>query len=347
MLELSKRLRYAWSFLRRDLVHLNLQILYQCNFRCTICDFWKQPYSDMPLLPAKDVKIIADKLRRIGPLIITVGGGEPLLHTELTDIVRSLAAHHFPVMICNGSLMTSERARELWSAGLYEISISLDYADSAKHDRQRGYSGAFDRACAGLEMLARNRVHPHQRVHMISVVMDDNLDDIEPLIRLASKMGITYLVTLYSHGRGTKLIRSPERDVSDYLLGLRKKYPNFVGVRGYLSRFTESICEKKGVNPCYAGKNLFNIDCQGNVTRCIDRLDHVAGNILSDDISSIRKELLRQFESNDCGDCWTSCRGNIESLMYGPRRIRNLIDSYYVTKPVPLVGNGQNGRSVL
>jgi hypothetical protein len=47
--------------------------------------------------------------------------------------------------------------------------------------------------------------------------MDDNLDEIEPLIRLAKQMGITYLVTLYSHARGTKAAKSPKRDVSAHL----------------------------------------------------------------------------------------------------------------------------------
>ena len=321
--------------MRKRLVHLNLQILYQCNFRCMICDFWKEPYKDMPMLSPLEVETISEKLRSIGPLIVTIGGGEPFLHPKLIEIVRALAEHHFPVMICNGWFMTPDRARELWKAGLYEVSISVDYATPGKHDRQRGMPGAFERALAGLEMLNKNRSYSHQRVHMISVVMDDNLDEIEPLIQLAREAGVTYLVTLYSNGRGIKTARSPKRDVSAHLLGLRNKYSNFVGVRGYLSRFNEASRIGNGVIPCYAGKNLFNIDCQGNVTRCIDRLDQIAGNILSDDVDALERSLMKQFEANDCGECWTSCRGNIESLMYGSKRFINLIDSYQVTKSVP------------
>ncbi|HAK59706.1 MAG TPA: hypothetical protein DCO77_04895, partial [Nitrospiraceae bacterium] len=265
------------------------------------------------------------------------GGGEPLLHPELPEIVRALSKNHFPVMICNGWYVTPERARELFRAGLYEISISLDYADPAKHDQQRGTPGAFERAAQALEILHNNRAYPHQRVHMISVVMEDNLDEIEPLIGLAQKIGVTYLVTLYSHARGAKASRAPRKDVSAHLLGLRKKYPNFIGLRGYLSRFTDATSNGAKVVPCYAGKNLFNIDCQGNVTRCIDRLDDVAGNILTDDLASIERSLEDQYEANDCGECWTSCRGNIETLLYGPKRFTNLFDSHLVTKSVPLV----------
>lgn len=336
MHDLAKRLKYIYSFLKRGLVHLNLQILYQCNFSCNICDFWKAPYKDMPMLSATQAAVVSEKLRSLGPQIISIGGGEPLLHPELPEIVRVLSRHHFPVMICNGWYMTPERARELFQAGLYEISISLDYADPEKHDRQRGVVGAHDRALRALETLFRNRVFPHQRVHMITVVMDDNLPDIEPLIRMAQSIGVTYLVTLYSHGRGNKASRSSQQEVRDLLLDLKRRYPDFVALRGYLDRFTEAARNDNGVMPCYAGKNLFNIDCQGNVTRCIDRLDQVAGNILSDELGDIRQALRKQYEAKDCGACWTSCRGNIETLMYGPRRVASLCDSYQVTRRVPL-----------
>lgn len=334
MHEPGKRIKYLYSFMKKGLVHLNLQILYQCNFRCTICDFWKQPYQSMPRLTPENARIISGKLGSAGPLIVSVGGGEPLLHPDLVDIISAFSGRHFPVMICNGWFMTPEKARELWKAGLYEVSISLDYADACKHDRQRGMPGAYDRALAGLEMLYKNRTGPHQRVHMISVIMDDNLDEVEPLIRIAREIGITYLVTLYSYGRGSKAAKNLRPETSARLLELRNKYPDFVGVRGYLARFTEAAT--MGVNPCYAGKNLFNIDCQGNVTRCIDRLDQVAGNMLSDDFKVIENNLNRQHRASDCADCWTSCRGNIESVMYGPGRLVNLIDTHRMTKNVSL-----------
>lgn len=329
-----KRIKYLNNFMRRRLVHLNLQILYQCNFRCKICDFWHKEYSRTPKLSLDDMRVIVDKLRPVGPLIVSIGGGEPLIHRDLNAIIRLLAQDHFPVMICNGWYMTPGKARALFEAGLHECSISVDYADAKKHDEQRGMPGAFDRAINALEMLQQNRTRRTQRVHMISVVMEDNLDEIEPLIRLAKEIGVTYLVTLYSDSRGEKPVISPSEDVSRHLLDLRKRHHNFVAIRGYISQFTQAL--DQGVSPCFAGKNLFNIDCGGSVSRCIDQLDRVAGNILKDDFSMIRHALLEQFESADCSDCWTSCRGNFETLMYGRRRWRNLLDGYRVSKGVPL-----------
>jgi len=334
--ESGKMSRYGYSFLRGKLVHTNLQLLYDCNFKCQICDFWKPAYRGRPRLTVDQVRTIACKLDEIGPQIVSIGGGEPLMHEDITGVIEALADRHFPVMICNGWFMTPEKARALFEAGIYEVSISVDYADPERHDAQRGVPGAHQRAIDALKMLHEARVHPWQRVHMISVVMDDNIEDIEPLIRMSRDMGITYLVTLYSDWRGRAATRATRPDISRVLLDLKDRYPDFVQLRGYLARFTDAVAHG-GVGPCYAGKHLCNIDCQGNVTLCIDRLDDPVGNILRDDMRVLEGRLLERYRSNSCKDCWTSCRGSIETLQYGGQRVGNLIDYYRMTRPVLLV----------
>ena len=332
-----KKLQYVVAFHRKKLIHLNLQLLYNCNFQCKICDFWEEPFKSYPQLSIDQVRIIAQKLKMLGPLVISVGGGEPLLHKDLIGITEILSKNNFPVMICNGWFITPEVARNLFKAGMYEVSISVDYADSEKHDAQRGKKGAHERALNALKILHENRVYPDQRVHMISVIMDDNLDQVEPLIKIAKDMGITYLITFYSNARGVKENKTYHTDISKYLLSLKKQYKEFVALPGYVSQFTEAHTNPEGILPCYAGKNLFNIDSQGNVTRCIDRLDDVAGNILTDDMKIIRQNLYDQFKSSNCGECWTSCRGSIETLMYGKQKLENYIAYYKMTQDVPLV----------
>jgi len=352
-MERIKRMKYVSSFMRKQMVHLNLQILYTCNFRCRICDFWKPPFTKMPKLSLDQVRIIADKIKIYGPQIVSIGGGEPLLHPELAGIIQCLAGDHFPVMICNGWYITPENAKALFRAGLYEASVSVDYATAEKHDRQRGVEGAFNRALNALRILQENRTSAHQRVHMISVIMDDNLDEVEAMIRLARDIGVTYLVTLYSGGRGEKESRVSRQDVGHLLSKLRKKYPDFVALPGYLEKFSAAAAgtpgdtnqhmnddHYPGIFPCYAGKNLFNIDCQGNVTRCIDMLDEPVGNMLTDDAIEIRRKLLEKHLSNRCSRCWTSCRGNIETLMYGKKRLYNIFKMVPLLKKIKLTHPG-------
>ena len=331
----GRKLCYLRNFLAGRLVHTNLQILYDCNFRCGICNFWQAQYRDAARLTLGQVEQISAKLAEIGPQIVSIGGGEPLLHPDIVAIVSALGRHHFPVMICNGWYVTPELARRLWQAGIYEVSISVDYADAERHDRQRGASGAYQRAIEALRVLQRERVHPKQRVHMISVILEDNLDEIEPLLRICRGLGITYLVTLYSDGRGERSGRSIPSQVSRRLLALKRTYPEFVAVRGYLAKFSQAIAEH-GVGPCNAGKQLCNIDSQGQVSLCIDRMGEPVANILTDDALTVAGHLAQAYRDNTCRSCWTSCRGNIETLRSPKHLIGNLWDYHKTCRAQPL-----------
>jgi MoaA/NifB/PqqE/SkfB family radical SAM enzyme len=331
----SKAIHLSYSFIRKRMVHLNLQLLYQCNFQCTICDFWKDPYRTLPSMSLSQVESLSHVIEPLGPIVVSIGGGEPLMHRDIIGITHALARKNYPVMICNGWFVTPELSRELFKSGMREISISVDYADAGRHDAQRGKPGAYDRALNALQALIDNRIRSEQRVHMISVVMDDNLDEIEKLIGISKEIGVTYLITFYSSCRGTKNAKASRKDISRHLLSLKKKYPDFIALSEFIHRYSEAQIGG-GISPCYAGKNLFNIDCSGNVTRCIDRLDDVAGNIFNDDLPSIMKNLRVQTAHNDCGACWTSCRGNIETILYGRRKLRSLIEYWNIVKNVPL-----------
>jgi MoaA/NifB/PqqE/SkfB family radical SAM enzyme len=287
------------------------------------------------MMSVDEAIVVSDKLAQISPQIISVGGGEPLLHPHLPDMVSAFAKHHIPVMISNGWFINADNAKELFSRGMYEISVSCDYADPARHDAQRGVEGAYHRAMRALKCLVDNRVTNEQRVHMISVVMDDNIDDIEKLVHIAKDLGITYLLTLYSDKRGSLALRNAPEQTSRRLLALKDKYPEFVVLRGYLKRFSEAL-ENQGIGPCYAGKNLCNIDCNGDVSLCIDRIDEPVANILKEDIFQVKRALLEAHQANKCKSCWTSCRGTIETLMYDRNVVTNLMDYYQLAKPVRL-----------
>ncbi len=223
----SKRLSLFSSFARKKYIHLNLQLLNQCNFKCKICDFWKEADDVNHQLTVEHAKIISQKLKHLGALIITLGGGEPLLHKDLLEISRIMALNNFIVMISNGWLIDQQKAKEIFQAGFYEVSVSIDYADPKKHDENRGKEGAFDRGIEALKHLIENRSHSYQRVNMIATVMDDNLDELEPLIQLSEKIGVTFMLSLYNENRGEKGDSDYNRDVSEHLLKLKKQYKAF------------------------------------------------------------------------------------------------------------------------
>lgn len=345
MLEEPRKIaRLVRTILRKGMFHCNIQVHYRCNFHCEICDFWKEPYTDLPALSAADIRFIAEKIRPLGPQSLCVSGGEPLMHPEILDITATLARDHFLVLICNGWFVTPHLAKELFRTGMYEVNISVDYANAAQHDALRGREGAFDRAVSALETLFASRTRKDQRVHMNSVVMADNLDHIEELTRICKKIGVTHLITFYCGNRGMRQRPQDPTETARRLLDIKKRYPEFVALPGFIERFAEAGRDGKGIADCYTGKNLFVIDCQGNITRCLDWLDKPVGNIFHEELELLMQRLHEQFLTRQCADCWTSCRGNVESLLYGRHRLRDWRAYYDIVKDVPFVSGTTRNR---
>jgi MoaA/NifB/PqqE/SkfB family radical SAM enzyme len=320
-------LRLAIGFLTGRFIHCNLQVTYRCNMRCSICDFWKEHQDPAEELSLDDIRLISRKLGHLGTLIISVAGGEPLIRSDICRVIAVLRdAGHFPIMITNGWFVDESLAREMLGAGLQEVSVSVDYCDPKRHDAMRGLDGAWDGAVSALDVLRRNRPDPRVRVHMISVLMDDNLEEVEPLIKLSRELGVTYMLSLYSSSRGSKEPRRPDCKVTDYLLRLKARYPEFVTLTSYIQDLDTALADG-GIGNCQTGRLLLNVDHRGFVARCTETLDQPVGNILTDDVMELRRRLHEVQARQDCAQCWTSCRGFAES-MTRPPRLRQLREFY-------------------
>ncbi|MGE5679736.1 MAG: radical SAM protein, partial [Bacillota bacterium] len=218
----SRSIGLVKNLLTGGYIHCNIQLTHRCNFKCQICDFWKAEHQKEKELSLSEVEVISKKLSRFGTLAVSLAGGEPMLREDLESIIGVIARHHFPIMITNGWFIDNKNAERLWSAGLQEISVSVDYSSKEKHDAMRNKQGAFDNAVKALKILNEKRPSKKNRVHMISVLMEDNIDEVEDMIRLAKELGVTYMVNLYSFQRGRKSERLPKREVSEQLLSLKK-----------------------------------------------------------------------------------------------------------------------------
>ena len=88
----------------------------RCNLSCAYCNEYDDVSKPVPL----DVlKSRIDDLARLGTTIVTLSGGEPLLHPELDQLIAHMRTHPMIVgMITNGYLLTADRIQRLNRAGL-------------------------------------------------------------------------------------------------------------------------------------------------------------------------------------------------------------------------------------
>jgi MoaA/NifB/PqqE/SkfB family radical SAM enzyme len=289
-----------------------LQVTNRCNMKCSFCDFWPNGAQPQEELSIGEIRGISAQLAGMGRFLVSIEGGEPLVRPDLVEIVRAFSGDHLPALFTNGWYVTAENARSLFEAGLAQAGVSIDYAVPARHDAKRGLPGASDRAWQAVEALKEAAPHGGKQVHVITVLMSDTVDEIEPLLELSAARGVGHVVTLLSkHGyrRGKGIDEWPNAEVSGRMLALWKRFPHWRYLREYVEKI-DTFLSGGAMPTCRAGIQSFNIDHVGNVSACIERIDRTAGNIRREPLAAIHARLAAdRDEVAKCQKCWTACRG--------------------------------------
>src|SRR5215471_19912460 len=96
----------------------------RCNLACTYCNEFDDFSNPVPL---NEMYRRIDKLGALGTSVVTISGGEPLMHPGLDDIIRRIRANRMVAgLITNGYLLVAERIQRLNRAGLEWLQISID-----------------------------------------------------------------------------------------------------------------------------------------------------------------------------------------------------------------------------
>ena len=96
----------------------------RCNLSCTYCNEYDNHSAPVP---TAEIFRRIDRLATLGAGIVTLSGGEPLLHPELDAVVRHIRRRGaIATVITNGYLLSRDRIRGLNRAGLDHLQISID-----------------------------------------------------------------------------------------------------------------------------------------------------------------------------------------------------------------------------
>jgi MoaA/NifB/PqqE/SkfB family radical SAM enzyme len=96
----------------------------RCNLSCKYCNEYDKTSEPVPL---ETVKRRIDLLAGLGTSIITISGGEPMLHPQIYEIFAHIRSRRMIAgLISNGYYMTRDRIEKLNAAGLEYLQISID-----------------------------------------------------------------------------------------------------------------------------------------------------------------------------------------------------------------------------
>jgi len=173
---------------------IQLEPTIDCNLDCVMCNTESRNRRKRLMTLAEFRRIIArfPKLKRV-----TLHGiGEPLLNPSFVEMVGYLKRRGVVVFFnTNMTLMDGKTAKRLLALGVDEIRASLD---TPYRDEYLGIRGKdmFDEVVGNIRrlVLARNGLKSKTKIRIVAVAMEENIESLPELARLAVKLGVDELL---------------------------------------------------------------------------------------------------------------------------------------------------------
>ncbi len=134
---------------RRYPLVLMLEPLFQCNLACSGCG--KIAHPDKIL---KRRLTIDDALRAVdecGAPVVSIPGGEPLIHDEMPEIVAGIIERKIFVYLCSNALLLERKIDDYSPSPYFTWSVHLD-GNRERHDASVCQEGVYDRAVAAIRL---------------------------------------------------------------------------------------------------------------------------------------------------------------------------------------------------
>jgi hopanoid biosynthesis associated radical SAM protein HpnH len=122
---------------------LMLEPLFQCNLACAGCG--KIDYADEILRKRVSVQDALAAVDECGAPIVSIPGGEPLIHSEMPELVAGIIARKKFVYLCSNALLLERKLDDYTPSPYLTLSIHLD-GDREVHDESVCREGVFDTA---------------------------------------------------------------------------------------------------------------------------------------------------------------------------------------------------------
>lgn len=178
---------------RKSFDHSPMLVFYEltqaCDLVCQHCRACAQKRSDPAELKTAESKRLIEQLTEFPePPMLILTGGDPLKRRDIFELVEYAVACGLEVSITPSAtpLVTREAISQLRDAGISRLAISIDGADAATHDANRGVVGSFERS---LEILRDSR-ELGVETQINTTLTPANFDQIESMADCFADFGI-------------------------------------------------------------------------------------------------------------------------------------------------------------
>jgi MoaA/NifB/PqqE/SkfB family radical SAM enzyme len=265
----------------------------RCNLACAYCNEYDKVSDPVPL-PTMLRRI--DRIAELGTSIVTISGGEPMMHPELDDIIRRIRERDMLAgIITNGFYLGPERIERLNQAGLEYLQISIDNVEPDEISQKS--LKTLDKKLQHLQAHARF----HVNINSVIGAGMKNPDDPLTIARRAVELGFSTSVGLLHDERGQlQPLGSREVGVYDEVVRLG------AGLYTRINEFQRNLVDGKPNEwTCRAGARYLYVCEEGLVHYCSQQRGRPGISLEQ----YTREDIKREFHTNkECAPlCTIGC----------------------------------------
>jgi radical SAM protein with 4Fe4S-binding SPASM domain len=277
-------------------LYVQFELTELCNNKCYFC-YNPLGYVSGDELNTTEVKDIIRQLHGAGVFRINFNGGEPLLRSDLIEIVEYAYSLGLELHMNTNSTLVTDKIAGAISKYMKSICTSVLSSDEAIHDRMTGRAGAYNDVLRGIDVWRNNGVDVEVNV----CTSTENYDDIYNIGKLIAKHDCYALCStryiLNSPDNRHLLLNSKQtEELVDLLLRVKNEIPLIrdVSLPGPVPycELSEAYYERlRQLNiPCQYGYGLARISPVGVVTPCT---------ISDDEMGDLRKQSFLEIWQSD------------------------------------------------
>jgi hopanoid biosynthesis associated radical SAM protein HpnH len=152
--------RLGWYLMRQRLAKrdkfpllVELEPLFQCNLECAGCGKIQHP--EHVLRKRMSVEQAVGAIEECGAPMVSIAGGEPLIHPEIHLIASELVARKKFVYLCTNALLLEKKLDKFKPSPYFAWAVHIDGLRE-RHDESVEREGVFDKAVAAIAAAKRS-----------------------------------------------------------------------------------------------------------------------------------------------------------------------------------------------
>ncbi|MFH1876335.1 MAG: radical SAM protein [Candidatus Omnitrophota bacterium] len=297
----------AKAFMKKFPLAVGWALTYHCNRHCLYCRLWDKKNAE---LTRKEVLTVIDDLKKMGTMMISFTGGEPLLRDDIEEIITHAHNQNIKVKLNSNGALVKEKIEALKNLDILYLSLE---GPREVHDAIRG-QGSWDEVMGAISAATNRGIRcafytvltKHNCKHLDSVLAAAQSYHAKVYVQPVEKIA---LGSTYAHMLAPSTTQIHQ--AIDYLIEQKKKKNPSVGnSRAALKHLR--LWPQASTLRCASGRLTCRIEPDGDMLNCSrKKIPAKPGNCIRDGV----RAAFENLSETNCPNCWCASRIEINRIL--------------------------------